>query len=288
MSEGGTFGARPGEPAEGGYTRFMILSAARTGSTMLAQALGSSPNVRCYRGIFRDSDSLSSGHDNFDSSDLALRSDDPIRFVTERIFRQYPAAVRAVGFKLHYGELTAVPGLVDRLAGDGALRLLHLRRRNLLRELVSLKVVQATGVYLDDQALKFSPAKVLKAIRHPLLAAARLRRRLGVARPVGPSRRAKVTVLPDELYEFAVRTELKAANADELFQEHPRLTVYYEDMVERREEVFGEAQEFLGVEPVPLTVTLRKQNPESLNELVANYDELYGAFKGTPQEEFFD
>ena len=33
---------------------------------------------------------------------------------------------------------------------------------------------------------------------------------------------------------------------------------------------------------------MRRQNPEPLRELLANYDELYEAFRGTPYAAFFD
>jgi hypothetical protein len=66
------------------------------------------------------------------------------------------------------------------------------------------------------------------------------------------------------------------------------LAVFYEDLVDRREDVLREVQSFLGIEPRPLTVTLRKQNPEPLRELVENYDELYAAFKDTPEAALFN
>ena len=42
------------------------------------------------------------------------------------------------------------------------------------------------------------------------------------------------------------------------------------------------------MEAAPLTVSLRKQNPEPLRELVENFDELYDAFKHAPEAAYFE
>ncbi len=92
----------------GDYVPFIILSDARTGSTMLAQALNSSPHITCFREVFNFlHDFIQSdveGYDNFSETDLLLRRRDPVRFLDERIFGHYPEGVRAVGLKFHYGQ----------------------------------------------------------------------------------------------------------------------------------------------------------------------------------------
>ena len=77
-------------------------------------------------------------------------------------------------------------------------------------------------------------------------------------------------------------------NWDDLFRAHPKLEVFYEDLLDRREAVCGEAQAFLDVEAAPLTVSLRKQNPEPPRELIENFDELYAAFKHAPEVAYFE
>ena len=47
-----TSSQRAGKGGQPGYTRFIILSDARTGSHMLAQALSSSRNIVCFREVF--------------------------------------------------------------------------------------------------------------------------------------------------------------------------------------------------------------------------------------------
>jgi hypothetical protein len=275
------------------YRRFMILSGPRTGSHMLAQALNSSPRIVCFREVFNGQlDFIQyqvDGYDDFSARDIALRREDPVRFLRERIFCEHPEGVRAVGFKFHYGHQWDFPGILDALAADDGLHVVRLERRNLLRMLVSLKLARSTGVWLQDGSSKLTPANALRAVRHPIKAVRRVRRMLARPEPAAagdPPRR--VTIPVDEAYEFMVATGLRYENFDALFERHPALQVYYEDMIAGRDAVFREVQSFLGVAPAPLEVTLRQQNPEPLRDLLENYDELYEAFRHTPQAAFFD
>jgi len=274
------------------YVRFLILSGARTGSHMLAQALNSSPKITCFREVFNPLQDFIQfdveGYDNFSAQALSLRSQDPVRFLEERIFCRYPEEVSAVGFKFHYGQFWGFPGLLERLVEDRELRVLHLKRQNLLRMLVSLKLARATGVFMEDTRRKVTLANLLRAARYPLKAAERLRRRLRSPKAFRNASRARVTVSAEELFNFIVRTRMVAAHHDNLFDGHSKRAVWYEDLVDHREEVFSESQSFLGIEPRPLIVTLRRQNPEPLRELIANYDGLYEAFKNTSEAAFFD
>lgn len=274
------------------YVRFLVLGEARTGSSVLVQALNSSPHVRCFREVFNADvdfvDFQMDGYDNFSAQDLALRSGDPLAFLRERIFCPHPDPVRAVGFKLLYGQVWSFPNVLDRLVEDTEIRVLHLRRRNLLRALVSLQMAQRTGVWLEDRRSMLSWAKALTALRHPLRATTRLPRLLRPATPFRKAPPVQVTISEQEFLTFMVRTEMTASHFDNLFREHPKLTVFYEDLLDRREEVFHQAQAFLGLDPRPLTVTLRRQNPELLRDLLANYDELYEAFRGTPYAWMFE
>ena len=275
------------------YRRFMILSGPRTGSHMLAQALNSAPHIVCFREVFNGRlDFIQyqvDGYDDFSERDIALRKDDPVRFLRERIFCDHPEGVRAVGFKFHYGHQWDFPGILEALTGDAGLHVIRLERRNLLRMLVSLKLAETTGVWLQDGTSKVTPANALRAVRHPIKAARRVGRLFSRPTPSGGDGPAqRVTISVDECYQFMVSTELRYENFDKLFERHPTLQLYYEDMVADRAAVFRDAQVFLGVEPAPLEVTLRQQNPEPLRDLITNYDELREAFKDSPQAAFFD
>ena len=273
-----------------GYRRFLILSTARTGSTLLVQALNSHPAVRCFREVYNGRmdyvDFSLDGYDNFDARDLALRKEDPVRFLHERIFCAWPPEVRAVGFKYLYEQHDDFPTLIHELTADTELHVIHLQRRNDLRMLVSSKIARRTGVWVEDAA-KLTRWRVMMAVRHPLRAAGRLQRLVSQLRPLqGPSRR--VAVSQQEYFEFMLQHRMRMSHYDAIFKDHPQLSVFYEDLVQDRDAVFADVQRLLGLEPRPLTVSVRQQNPEPLRDLIENYDELRAAFAGLPEAAFFD
>ncbi len=259
---------------------------------MLAQALNSSPKITCFGDVFNaQADSIQvfvGSDDKFSGRVLSMRSRHPVRFLEEHIYHPYPQEVGAAGFKFHYDQFWGYPGLLRRLVDDRELHVLHLRRQNLLRTLVSLKIARETDVFLQDARPRITLSRLLRVTRRPSRAAAWLRRRLRPPKALRKDSRPRVTVSADELFDFAVRTTMVADKHDELFGEHPKFPVLYEDMVDRRQEVFSQVQSFLGVEPAPLTITLRRQNPEPLRALIENYDELYEAFKHTSAAAFFE
>ena len=276
------------------YVPFLIVSGPRTGSHMLAQALNSSRDIVCFREVFNylfdfiqfDVD----GYDNSSARDLALREEDPLRFLDERIFCRYPEEIRAVGFKYHYEQGWAYRGLRERLVGDTELRVVHLRRRNLLRMLLSREIATASGVWVAEPGTNLTPRRVLtrilislpNTIRMPLRAA---RRRLTNA----PERSLKsLTIAPEELRSFIIRTKLTADHFDKIYGEHPQLTVFYEDILDDPKRVHVQVQEFVGVEPRRLTVTMLQQNPEPLRELLVNYEELFEAYRDSPHAWMFE
>lgn len=288
------------------FTRFVILSGARTGSTMFAQALNSSPDIICFRELFNlktnEIDYSVEGYDDKNAEDLALRKRDPVRFLRERIFCRHPDSVKAVGFKFHYVHFWAFPGLWEALTKDTDLRVLHLKRRNLLRMLLSRKIADITGVWQVEPGRragrpsarsrevrrKLTPAYVMLALRRPGKAAAWLRRLVQPARAGKPAPHVQATVSEEELRKFITTNEVTSAHFEELFRDHPSLTVFYEDLIGDGMPTFDAPQRFLGADPKPLTITLRRQNPEPLRELLQNYDELREAFRDTPYEWMFE
>lgn len=274
------------------YRRFIVLGDARTGSTLLVQALHSHPAIRCFREVFHGRlgyvDFSMEGYDNFDPKERLARKEDPPAFLRSRIFRDWPPEVRAVGFKLLYFDYVDFPGLLEALTEDRELHVIHIQRRNLLRVLVSRKRAEATGVWVQD-ARRVNRARLLMGLRHPLRAATRLTRLFWRPAPSPGAGAPKVTIAPQECLDFALQTRLRIESYERRFAEHPRMTVHWRDLDARLDETVAGVERFLGVEPRPAAVTLRRQNPEPLRELIANYDELYEALKDTPDAPvFFD
>jgi hypothetical protein len=287
---------QPVEAGSNDYVRFIILCYARVGSTMLAASLNSSPNIICFRELFnpimKGIGFYVDGYDNSSAQDRELRDRDLREFLRQRIFCPHPNEIRAVGFKMPHGHFEWFPSLLEWLIEDKDLHVLHLTRRNLLRMLVSLRIAQRTGGWSEDKKTtllrKFRPSNAPRAARHPLVAINRLRRFIWPKEPAWKALRTPLTLSEEECRDFFAQAERDSAYYDDRFREHPRLNLHYEDLQRNRADAFNQAQSFLGLKPRSLSVTTRRQNPEPLRELIANYDELYAAFKGTKEAAFFD
>jgi len=286
-----------GDLADQRLVRFLVLANARTGSYMLVQALNSHSKVTCFSELFNAEmdhvdfvDFNVAGYSNDDAELRALRDSDFKRFLRERIFSGLPEGTRACGFKLLYSHVWGFPGLLEHLIEDTDLRIVHLKRGNLLRVLVSTKIAERTGVWQMDRG--FAPEQLRsfdiwkRAVTRPTRAIAAFRRWLRP--PPSPAAHQPVTLPLDVCREFFFRARHEEQHFDGLFQHHSIHELSYEDVVGDRDAVLGDVQSFLGVEPKHLTVTLQRQNPEPLSELIANYDEIRREFKGTPAEAFFD
>jgi hypothetical protein len=135
---------------------------------------------------------------------------------------------------------------------------------------------------------RLRPAIVVRAARHPLRYAARAVALVRPKRPAWKARRAPIELSRQECEEFFQKTLQLADYYDRLFQDHARLTLYYEELLTDRDATLARAQAFLEATPRRLEASTARQNPESLRELIANYDALGAALAGTPYEAFFD
>lgn len=274
------------------YRRFIILSGPRTGSHMLAQGLHSHPNVVCFREVFNGRlDFIQygvEGYDDFSDADQAIRKRDPVGFLQARVFRDWPEEVRAVGFKFHYTHHWGFEGLLDHLSGDRDLHVVHLQRRNALRSLVSLKMAERTGAWLEDNRPKVTASNAVRALRYPAKAARRLSRALRRAPAAVLPAKPRVRIERDELVEHILSDAMRRENHLALYRDHPIFEVRYEDLVAKRDTTFAEVFRFLGVPPARVAISLRQQNPEPLRDLIENYDELRASFEGTPEAALFD
>ena len=187
-----------------------------------------------------------------------LRGRDPIARL-ESAFGRQPRRIKAKGFKLFYYHPLDVKAdqLWSRLAEVNDIRVIHLTRENVLRTLLSRKIAGIqdawTGTRFDAVGAE--------------------------------SKRVEFTV--QELEEGFALTRKWERDAASRFRDHPVLSISYEGIVTRPSEVLSQICAFLEVRPQELRTSLRRQNPESLRELVRNYDELKSAFASTEWESYF-
>jgi len=167
------------------------------------------------------------------------------------LFRKESKNIKAVGFKLFYEHLTKNEW--EKYLSHKYLRIIHLTRKNRLKTIVSLDIAFKTNQWslsANDKNKQLIEKKIL----------------------------FNTSTLIDRLeqiqeYETFIRDR---------FKDRHTLEVVYEKLTTEPEETFQYIGAFLGVDDIDLgKITLTKQNPESLEQLIVNYDEVYELLKNT-------
>lgn len=243
-------------------TRFIILNAARTGSTMLRHLLNSHPDICCHGEV------MAGGIRSFvglqDRPNLPLVSKlesllkaDPVGFM--RDFVLYPGGMKAVGFKIKYEELVlpAFAAIRSELEQDTELRVIHLRRENRLKRVISK------------------------------ITATRINKVFNVLDPSEKPVQTRFALDPMECEEDFSQTAAREAEFAQAFGSHPLCEVTYEELVRPESGAKQRVQEFLGVQPVALETATVKINSDRVDDMVDNLEALRAHFAGTPWAKFF-
>jgi LPS sulfotransferase NodH len=226
------------------YVRFIVLGHARTGSNMLLSMLNSHPRVLAHGEVF------------------ARVTPDALQTTVLRTFdRRVPRTVTAVGCKVfYYHPLGDTSGALWReLDAVAALHVVHLRRRNVLRTVVSRQIAARRDEWLQTRPQAPVPAEL-----------------------------KQVSLTPEEVRAAIDRIQDLEREAVERFSATPMLEVAYEELVASPAAEFRRITEFLEVPAAEPTGRTLRQNPEPLSALLANYDDLAAAFRGTPLAAYFD
>jgi LPS sulfotransferase NodH len=241
-------------------TKAIILTTQRTGSTFLVESLKSHPEVFC-RGEL-----LAGGHVRIPGliykSRLATKA---YRYLTsgavfptwmmERYFASSDRPVMA--FKAMYNQIRP-PWTRRYLREHTEIRILHLRRHNLLKQYVSHQLIH---VKRDDH---WDPH---------------------TTEPVKP---ASIVISADAALRYLRRLRAEYDLHERMFARHARLQLSYEGMIDGNALAAGVARDicdFLGIAHRPMRSSLVKMNPERLDQMITNYDEVARAIG---QTEFAD
>ncbi len=225
------------------YKRFIILARARTGSNLLISYLRSHPQVHAEAlEIF---------------SKLNGRNHTKILSDT---FSKQPFYVKAAGFKMMYNHPldNRDCGIWDDLENMNDLYVIHLKRRNILRSLVSLRIAKNQGIWLNTGKVKKEQDK------------------------------KKIYFEKDELEKLFLQTKGWQNNGAHIFRNHPLLEIYYEDLTSDTNKEFNRITNFLEVNHVRPKTVLKRQNPEKLSTLIGNYGQLKNEFMGTEWSSYFE
>lgn len=243
--------------------RFVLVSAPRCGSNHVMDMFRSDPRIAAYPELFvRRGAPIywpSRVRPHFEALNaLALRDRDPIRFLDEVVFgpSQPQPGVEAVGFKIFYDH-AADHGwsCVWDYIKSNDLRIIHLRRADILKSLVSLRLAQSSGAWTS------------------------MDRRAG--------REEIVMLQPRECVDYFERIEGYWRSFDSRFAANPVTHVEYDCLCRFRRKEMSRLQRFLGLEPRPLSRYIAKQNPLPVQCYLSNYHELKRQFTGTQWQKYF-
>lgn len=257
------------------YTRFVIVSHLRCGTHMLRTMLESHPQIVCQSEVF-----------NSDNPNLPYPLSTPTSEVLERwVYRPFPDAILCVGFVLqayHPFGLKAFPGIRENplwadiwplLENTPGLRVIHLRRENLLRRHLSHILARKTGSWHQwdrDRALQVSHLE-----RPPLVEPDR-------------ARRPPVRLEPDRLRLDFEEIEGLHRRVAHRFGDGAYLALRYEDLCSDPNRVGRALLSFLKVAASSLCPAVEKLEYRPLSASIENYEELRRAFSGTRWQRFFE
>jgi hypothetical protein len=256
--------------------KFILLTTQRSGATFLCTSLNSHPQIECHHeAIFSQINKIpfenlkfkpflfdrpSSAYYKYRSASwgrklahwsLIPRKQLIYDFLDDLYAR--PAKATAVGYKISYNHADKYPTAMAWLQ-QNEIKIIHLVRSNLLKTYLSKKTAWKRRLH-HATTPSIAPVKVRVPIR-------RLRRDL--------KRRTKVI----EKYRA-------------MFGGSPYLELSYESVVAQPEREIRRILQFLDIDQyVPLTTNLVKINPDTLTELIENYDEVEHAFQGTIFEKY--
>lgn len=241
------------------YTKFIVLTTQRSGSTYLIHLLGTHPNVISFSEVMNEA-AIGWGRwkSTFRKKNnpllLPLRNIAPSLFLNRVVFRSYPPSIHAVGFKLMYSQINRFPSVL-RFLKEHEVKIIHLKRSNLLEMYVSLKRGEVSDVWhTTDQALT-------------------------------PD--VRLYLQPADCREFFTKIGTLQKRFDRFFVGGSMMSMSYEHLRGNKNNEMEKIERFLSIRHHLLTSTFQKMNQLPLHECIINYSELKRALRNTPWKRFF-
>lgn len=234
--------------SDGNRIRAILLTTQRTGSTFLIECLNSHPDIEATGEL------LIGAPPSYRFQPLTKGRLRPLakfwRFVRagawmprrhmDRFFDDGEARVRL--FKAMYNQVSN-PITLGYLRDRTDIRVLHLRRHNLLKMHVSRKLM--------DSGKRVQSWKPVDA--------------------------AHVHIDSAEALDFMRSARRQYEHFEDVFAAHPRLQLVYEELISQQtidSKVSDSICDFLGVQRTAMKSRLVKMNPNPLSQIVTNYREL--------------
>lgn len=251
------------------YTKFIILSDYRTGSNFLMNLLKSHKNAHCYSELFFSKKifwaSAVYGHSETNKKALNHRYKNPYSFLDKYCYRIYSKQLKAIGFKLMYHDIYKNKNIsFEKLLNYYPdLKIVHLKRKNLLERFVSQQYVAKTGeaVAIDKKEWESKSKNISKFYLD------------------------SDVLKKDFIYRTSIIKELDNII---LNKGHKYIEIFYEDLQINPKEIADSVLDFLEIDKIELRTKQIKQSKGHLSENIENYEELKNYFEETEWYQFFD
>lgn len=224
------------------YTPFIILGQGRTGSTYLIGLLSSHPKIATYSELFHN-DELERIRLNYPIGAI-MPGMDPGEYLHNRIFKDFPPEIKAVGFKIFYGHARTHWKSTWAYLRKIKVRVIHLKRSNYLDRHLSEQLASRSNLWSSLQKVD------------------------------GVNYNTPIVLDPETCLNNFWDYENKQKFSDKFFARNPMLNVYYEDLVSNFEAETRRILDFLGVEFQPLLSNFQKQRKLAKSVVIENHDEL--------------
>jgi len=167
---------------------------------------------------------------------------------TKLIFNEiFPKkSTKTIGFKLFYYHPidSEDKSIWEILKNDTNFKIIHLQRKNVLRAHISELIARKSDLWMDRGSNEVGLVK------------------------------KKININVDEFYRVLEKNEKHIEKVKNQFQQHKMIDVFYEDLVDNRSKTMERVFDFLNVSNHDSKTDLIKQNPEKMNDLIMNYEEL--------------
>ncbi len=239
------------------YQRILLLGTARVGSTLLQSYLNKHTNIYCEGEIYNVNHLKMYGKAGMLKKRM---NNDTINYLNLYGYPKHSKKIKFAGFKLFYShfrtEKTKI--LWDFLIQNKDIKIIHIIRKNTLRNFVSLKIA-----YKTNEWRSFSGKSNIN--------------------------KKKISLTKQECLKEFESQEKIVNDAEAKFKKHEIIKVFYTDLVNSKQETMNNIFSFLNVKSINLPKTiLKRQNPEPLSELIINFDSLKKEFENTQWEAFFN
>jgi LPS sulfotransferase NodH len=242
------------------YSKFVILGRSRSGSNLLRGLLNSHSQVITFGELFQNDKMISWGFSDYPQSPhlMELFRQEPLKFLERYIWREVPQAIHSVGFKLFYYHAHSEQWqpVWDYLVGQPTLKVIHIKRANMLKTHLSRKKAILTDRWVNTA---------------------------GTSDP-----HMSVTLDYEECLADFMQTSAWEQEYAKLFANHAVLDICYEELARDFQVEMKRVQDFLEVKPQVLLPETHRQSDYPLPASIDNYYELKERFVGTDWQSFFE